>query len=85
MKPKTNFRKINESERNLIFKTLENISSNISLFFNKNKIALYISLNKSDPNDKYPSVCLISSELSEVIGKSKFKDNIMSAGVYFGF
>ena len=85
MKPETNFRKINESERNLIFKTLETISSNTSLFLDEIKSSLYISFNKSDPNDKYPSVYLISTELSEVISKSKFKANIMSAGVYFGF
>ena len=85
MKSKTNFRKINEFERNLIFTMFENISSNYSLFFDENKSSLYISFNKSDPNDKYPSVYLISTELSEVISKSKFKANIMSAGVYFGF
>ena len=85
MKPKINFRKINEFERNLIFKTLENISSNFSLFLDENKSSLYISFNKSDSNDKYPSVLLISAELNELIDKSKFKNNIMSAGVYFGF
>jgi len=81
----SNFRQINEIEKEIIIQSLSKISPNIIQFIIKSKNLLYISLKKWDSKSIYPSVYLTSNYFQEEIDLIEFNDKIYSVGLYFGF
>ena len=77
------FRPINEFERKLILEALSQISTLNSIFRDKMKNRLYISLSNS--RHEFPKIFLVSRAVSKIINNLRITSNILSAGLYFGF
>lgn len=78
------FRKINEIEKQIIFTSLSNISTELSQMMENLRHFLYISLESSISKNKFPNVFMISKDQYKIL-RSLNKDKITSAGLYFGF
>lgn len=81
----SNFRQINEIEKEIIIQSLSKISPNIIQFIIRSKNMLYISLKKGNSKTNYPSIYLASNYFQEEIDLIEFNDKIYSLGLYFGF
>lgn len=81
----SNFRQINEIEKEIIIQSLSKISPNIFQFIIRSKNLLYISLKKGNSKSIYPSIYLTSNYFQEQINLNEFNDKIYSVGLYFGF
>lgn len=81
----SNFRQINEIEKEIIIQSLSKISPNIIQFIIRSKNMLYISLKKGNSKTNYPSIYLASNYFQEEIDLIEFNDKIYSVGLYFGF
>ncbi|MFX1329380.1 MAG: hypothetical protein ACFE91_14720 [Promethearchaeota archaeon] len=81
----SNFREINEIEKEIILQSLSKISPNLSQFIVKSKNILYISLKQSNSKINYPNIYLSFNFLQEPIELIEFSDKIFSLGLYFGF
>jgi len=81
----SNFRQINEIEREIIIQSLSKISPTIIQFIIRSKNMLYISLKKGNSETNYPSIYLASNYFQEEIDLIEFNDKIYSVGLYFGF
>ena len=81
----SNFRQINEIEKEIIIQSLSKISLNIIQFILRSKNMLYISLKKGNSEINYPSIYLASNYFQEEIDLIEFNDKIYSVGLYFGF
>jgi len=81
----SHFRQINEIEKEVISKSLSNISPNYLQILKRSKKKLYISIIESNLKTEYPTIYLISDEFLKIINLSVFEDKIYSAGLYFGF
>ncbi len=81
----TNFRQINEIEKEIISKSLSKISPKIMQILIRSKKKLYISLIESNLKTNYPTIYLISNESLNRLDLIEFKTKIYSAGLYFGF
>lgn len=81
----SNFREINEIEKEIIIQSLSKISPNIIQFIIRSKNMLYISLKKGNSKTNYPSIYLASNYFQEEIDLIEFNDKIYSVGLYFGF
>ncbi len=81
----TNFRQINEIEKEIISKSLSKITPKIMQIFVRSKKKLYISLIESNLKTIYPTIYLIPNESLKRLDLIEFKTKIYSAGLYFGF
>lgn len=79
------FRQINEFEKKIISKSLFTISPYFLQFLIRSEKTLNISYFRSKLEIIYPKIYLVSNDLKKEIMKIKVKDNIRSAGLYFGF
>ena len=78
-------RLINNIEKSIISESLLEISSQILPFLEKFSFKFYISLNKLEEENIYPMIYLISDNQSDILNNMILIDNIISAGLYFGF
>lgn len=78
-------RLINNIEKSVISESLLEISSQILPFLEKFSYKFYISLNKLEEENIYPMIYLISDNQSDILNNMILIDNIISAGLYFGF
>ncbi|MHA1192085.1 MAG: hypothetical protein ACTSP9_07285 [Promethearchaeota archaeon] len=78
-------RLINNVEKSIISESLLEISSAILPFIEKFSYKFYISLNKLEEENIYPMIYLISDNQSDILNNMILIDNIISAGLYFGF
>lgn len=87
MKKYQEFRKIKEKEKKFVEKTLSKISIEALTALNKLGRQLYISVENENFVYQYPKIYLVSIQLTELIElkDQKVKENIVSAGLYFGF
>ncbi|MFX0034213.1 MAG: hypothetical protein ACFE9I_01070 [Candidatus Hermodarchaeota archaeon] len=81
----SNFREINEIEKEIIFQTLSTISPNFSQFMIRSKNILYISFKELNSKTNYPNTFLVSNLFQENLGLIKLNSKIHSLGLYFGF
>ncbi|MFX1469857.1 MAG: PUA domain-containing protein [Promethearchaeota archaeon] len=81
----SNFREINEIEKEIILQSLSKISPNLSQFIIRSKNMLYISLKESNSKTNYPIIYLSFNFLQEQIDLIELNDKIFSLGLYFGF
>ncbi len=81
----SNFRQINEIEKEIISKSLSKISPNIMQILIRSKRTLYISLSEANLKTNYPPIYLISNESLKILDVIEFKTKIYSGGLYFGF
>ncbi|MFX1575023.1 MAG: hypothetical protein ACFFB0_19975 [Promethearchaeota archaeon] len=70
-------------EISIIATWFANISSSFSVERYRNY--LYISLEDSIMENKYPKLYLISDDISKIIDTVKEQENVIFAGLYFGF
>lgn len=82
MRDFNNFRLTNDREIRIINTSLNQISSDLELFIEKQKLSLYISVSE---NDEKRLIFLIPETLLNLILNIRDKSNINSAGLYFGF
>ncbi len=85
MMESSNFRQINQIEKEIISKSLSKISPNILQILISSKNKLYISLIESNLKINYPTIYLISNESLKRLDSIELKIKIYSAGLYFGF
>ncbi|MHA1344588.1 MAG: hypothetical protein ACTSR7_06990 [Promethearchaeota archaeon] len=78
-------RLINNIEKSIINESLLEISSAILPFLEKFSYKFYIILNKLEEENIYPMIYLISDYQSDILNNMILIDNIISAGLYFGF
>jgi len=81
----SHFRQINEIEKEVISKSLSNISPNYLQILKRSKKKLYISIIESNLKTEYPTIYLVSDEFLKIINLSAFENKIYSAGLYVGF
>ncbi len=81
----SNFRQINEIEKDLISKSLSHISPKIFQNLMGSKKKLYISIIESNLKTQYPKIYLLSQDFHKKIDQFEFKNKIYSTGLYFGF
>ncbi|MFX0047949.1 MAG: PUA domain-containing protein [Candidatus Hermodarchaeota archaeon] len=79
------FRLINKIEKSIINNSLLKISSNIVSFFKNSDYGFYIFFNEEIRESKFPSIYLVSYENSKILQERLKYENILSAGIYFGF
>jgi len=79
------FRKINDIEKNIIFSSISDISSNFIPIIENLENSLYISLEKINKKKNILKIYLVSNELLKMIEKLNEKDDIVIGGLYFGF
>lgn len=79
------FRVINEIERKMINDSLLKISPQILSDLDETGFRFYISLNRLNPRDNFPSVYFVPNNLSTNLDNFKPVTIINSAGLYFGF
>jgi ribosome biogenesis protein Nip4 len=80
-----NFRQINKTEKNLIFKSLSEISPDIISDLERDGYQLFISFNKLSNKYKLPTIYLVSSNIAKDLNTVKSYVDIIAAGLYFGF
>jgi len=80
-----NLRKINVIEKNIIFKSVSDISSNFLPIMESFRNFLYISLGELTEEKKYPNIYLISDELIKAVEGVNEKYDVVFVGLYFGF
>ncbi|MFX1488405.1 MAG: hypothetical protein ACFFBI_04615 [Promethearchaeota archaeon] len=80
-----NFRLINNIEKNLINKTLSEISLKIKTVLERDAYQFFISINNSININKFPMIFLVPMYLTQDLNKLKSKFEIIAAGLYFGF
>lgn len=81
----TNFRQINEIEKEIISKSLSKISPKIMQILIRSKKKLYISLIESNLKTNFPSIYLLSNDFLKGLDLIEVKTKIYSVGLYFGF
>ncbi|MBD3337540.1 MAG: hypothetical protein GF353_00435 [Candidatus Lokiarchaeota archaeon] len=85
IKYSTKFRKANAFELDLIWNGLQKLSLDIDSDIINQKFKLFVFLEKNNRKFRYPSVYLLSVELSELYDELSLETNIIAAGIYFGF
>ena len=83
MKDVKTFRRINETEQEIIHSSIEKISNAALSALAKCNHELYIAESSSSERYFFPRIYLVPNNLSELINASK--NIINSAGLYFGF
>ena len=85
MNSKKNFRIINQTEKNIISKSLAEIEPKILSFLNKKEFIFFISFENMIQKSNYPIIYLIPDYLINIIDNFNLDISIISAGIYFGF
>jgi ribosome biogenesis protein Nip4 len=79
------FRRLNQTEKGTILRSLKNISVKLSQFFEENFNNLYIQFLKPNENYQYPKVYFLPNMLISTLKKIKKNSIIKSGGLYLGF
>ncbi|MBD3210979.1 MAG: hypothetical protein GF311_00075 [Candidatus Lokiarchaeota archaeon] len=78
-------RKINATERKIIFGTLSGILKETTKFLDTNTSNLYALISKEEDRIIFPKIFFVSENIVSLYKKLSFKSKIASIGVYFGF
>lgn len=79
------FRLINKIEKSIINNSLLKLSSEILSYFKKKDYRFYIFVNDEQAESKFPLIYLVSYENSNILEERLKNENIITAGIYFGF
>jgi ribosome biogenesis protein Nip4 len=85
MTKSSKFRLINQVEKEIIFKSLADLSPRILQYLIKTKEKLCISLNESKSEIVFPIIYLIPNQIQKILENFDLKDEIISAGLNLGF
>ena len=81
----SNFRQINEIEKEIILKSLSYISPHLSTAIKNLLMNFYISIREFNFENNFPKIYLISDNQLNTLGIISNNKNVYSAGLYFGF
>ncbi len=79
------FRLINKIEKSIINNSLLKFSSEVLSYFEKKDHRFYIFLNDEQRESKFPLIYLVPYESSNILEGKLKNENIITAGIYFGF
>jgi len=79
------FRRLNETEKGIIFTSVKNISVKLYQFLRENYNNLYILISKPKENFQYPKVYFVPNKLIATIRKIIEHCIVKSGGLYLGF
>ena len=79
------FRLINKIEKSIINNSLLKLSSEVLSYFKKKDYRFYIFINDEKAESKFPLIYLVSYKNSCILEERLRNENIIAAGIYFGF
>ena len=79
------FRLINKIEKSIINNSLLQLSSETLSYLKKNDYKFYFFINDERAESKFPLIYLVPSKNSNLLEERLKYENIISAGIYFGF
>ncbi len=79
------FRLVNKIEKSIINNSLLKLSSEILSYFKKNDYRFYIFINDEQAKSIFPLIYLVPRENSNILEERLQNENIITAGIYFGF
>jgi len=79
------FRLVNEIEKSFINNSLLKFSSEILSYFKEKDYRFYIFINDEQTKSKFPLIYLVPQENSNILEERLQNENIITAGIYFGF
>ena len=79
------FRLINKIEKSIINNSLLKLSSDVLSYLKKNDYRLYFFINDEQAESKFPLIYLVPYENSNILEEKLKNENIITAGIYFGF
>ena len=79
------FRLVNKIEKSIINNSLLKLSSEILSYFKNNDYRFYIFINDEQAKSIFPLIYLVPRENSNILEERLQNENIITAGIYFGF
>jgi len=79
------FRLVNKIEKSIINNSLLKFSSKVLSFFKKKDYRFYIFINDEQTKSIFPLIYLVLRENSYILEERLQTENVITAGIYFGF